>query len=162
MYKPLCCALTVACLALTACATPTPPAPAPPPAQAVSATPPPIPDTGLRHVPPLKGPVTEDFYPPPAKRLGQTGRVLVEFRIKDKGRATAATVAAAEAPPVLQKAAVQMVDSVTFDLSSKDYDASDPRPFHLSFVFCLATCGELKAYPGYEAVTVTGYLMRAP
>src|SRR5215470_124108 len=136
-------------LLLVACATPS--APPQPAAPNVAATPPPIPDTGLRLVPHLKAPMDEDFYPSSAKRSGQTGRVLVEFHIKDDSRATAVTVVAAEAAPVLQQAAVRLVESLTFDLHTKNYDPSDTRPFYMPVEFCLGKCGKLVAYPGYAA-----------
>jgi TonB family protein len=137
------------------CATP-PPQHRPPPAPAAA----PMPATsgaGIREVPHNTAPNDRPWFPPSALQRHLSGRVLVEFQIAPPGKAIAPSVAAADADPLLQKAALDLVSAMRFDLSDPRYDAADPRPFYISVLFCIQSCGDLKAYAGKgrEEIVIT-------
>lgn len=101
-----------------------------------------------------------DFYPPQAKREGLVGRVLVGFQIDQRGKADSARVVGADAAPILQDAALELIKGSTFDVSAPGFDATDPTPFLVTVRFCLPTCGEIVSFPGSEDMTVSGYIVR--
>jgi TonB family protein len=101
-----------------------------------------------------------DPYPEQAKRQSVTGRVLVEFQIGPRGKATSERVLGADAAPVLQSAALELVKRMTFDVSEPGFDLADPTPFRTTVLFCLLNCGALVAFPGTEPLVVTGSPLR--
>jgi TonB family protein len=150
-------AATGACALAAACATP-PTAPGLG-SVPVPATPPD--DLPVRKLPHSKLASTVDWYPAQAKRANLEGRILVEFNIDPSGRAHVLKLAAAQADPMLQAAAVELVRHVAFDISDPNLDAANPAPFRMSVTYCMFPCKDaLVPYAGYENVTVTGYLVR--
>jgi len=147
--KSLQCVLTLAVALGASCASHMPVAPPPPdimsPRAGPTAPPAARPLPGFRPAPDQPG------YPAAALEGRLTGRVLVEFRIDAGGRATDVAVAKAQADPILQQAAVEIITATRFDVHDRNYDASDPRPFYASVQFCMDNyCGEIRPFPGYE------------
>ena len=153
---PRCLAVVALALAalVVACAS-EPAAPPPPAPQATGkdgAAPAPL--QGPRLLLKSIGPI--DFYPPEAKRAGQTGRVLVEYAVDPSGKATAVQVVRAEAPQALQDAALSLVRHALFDVSDPGRNAQ-PAPYYVSVSFCMGACGPLVPFPGYGDITITGH-----
>jgi TonB family protein len=102
------------------------------------------------------------FYPAPARRLSQQGRVLVEFAISPKGRVVDASVTSADPRGVFDDTAISYVRALEFDVPADWESSGGPNHrYHFSFVFlfrpCLDTtpCEELAPLPADRSVTVT-------
>jgi TonB family protein len=101
------------------------------------------------------------FYPNSAKRLDQQGRVLLEFAISAKGRATDLAVTSAEPPGVFDGVVAKYVQALQFEVPS-DWEASGGarRKFHFGFLFLLrpcrdtGPCEELEPFPADQSFTV--------
>jgi TonB family protein len=109
-----------------------------------------------RKLPRFQFPQNIDWYPAKAKKAHDTGRVLVEFGIDGKGKATSLKVLKAEAPRILRNAALNFVTDMTFDVADPAFNVSDPTRFAISVRFCIIDCGTLVGYPGYEDARITG------
>jgi TonB family protein len=110
----------------------------------------------------IKGAPVPDYYPAPAKRLSQEGRVLVAFKISSAGRAVDIRIAAAEPQVVFDGTVTALIRGLEFTVPS-DWEASgrSHREYTFSFVFrlspCLAPCEPLAPFPAdYMPVTITG------
>jgi TonB family protein len=93
-----------------------------------------------------------NLYPERAERKRLQGRVLVEFLITSKGKAAEPRIVQADAHPLLQKAALQVVRGLKFDLPDPDVDISDPTPFRVDVRFCVVSCADYK--PPLRAVEI--------
>lgn len=116
---------------------------------------------------PIKATSDGVFYPPPARRLGQEGRVLVAFKISSAGRVVDLRVAAAEPQGVFDSTATNYVRGWEFAVPT-DWEATGGthREYTVSFVFRLQPCSgrapseKLVPIPAdYQPVTVTGSLI---
>ena len=93
-------------------------------------------------LPHLKTPApTAANYPLRAARLNQEGRVLVEFKISQKGRVSALAVTLAEPSGAFDAAALHYVRDLQFDVPT-DWEASGgmDQSFHFGFIFLLRPC----------------------
>jgi TonB family protein len=120
-------------------------------------------------LPTLPKPITvpclnDDFYPSPAMRLGQEGRVLVEFKISSKGRAVDVRIAAAEPQGVFDRSVIGFMRCMEFAVPT-DWEASGGthHEYTISFVFRLRPCPgsvpreEPVTFPAdYRPIIVTG------
>jgi TonB family protein len=113
---------------------------------------------------PIKGAPPDDFYPAPARRLGQEGRVLVAFKISSAGRVVDMRIAAAEPKGVFDNAATTYMRSREFSVPN-DWEASGGthHEYTISFSFRLSPCpGSVPreqpvTFPAsYQPITVTG------
>jgi len=93
-------------------------------------------------------------YPDLAWREGLTGRVLVEFRLDSRGKAISPKIVAADAARVLQEAALMVLGTITYDVSTPGFDAADPKPLLVTVRFCLPNCGDIPNFPGTEDISV--------
>jgi len=107
-------------------------------------------------VPPITLGITSDPYPTQEKRKKITGRVLVEFQINAEGGSVAPRVVEADADPLLQAAALDIVRNAKFDVSAPSYDSSGKTFYRYGVRFCIFGCGSLAPYPGYEEILVSG------
>jgi len=89
-------------------------------------------------------------YPQVAWFRGLTGRVLIEFQIDQSGRAVSENILGADAAPVLQDAAAQLIRSVQFDTTDPRFNPSDTTPFRETVRFCIGNCGAMRPYPGTD------------
>ena len=99
---------------------------------------------GMEHLelPRLKTPApTAEYYPFRAVQLNQEGRVLVEFKISQKGRVSALAVTLAEPSGAFDAAALHYVHDLQFDVPI-DWEASGgmDQSFHFGFIFLLRPC----------------------
>jgi TonB family protein len=93
-------------------------------------------------LPHLKTPApTAAYYPFRAVRQNQEGRVLVEFKISQKGRVSALAVTLAEPSGAFDAAALHYMHDLQFDVPI-DWAASGGtnRSFHFGFIFLLRPC----------------------
>jgi TonB family protein len=106
----------------------------------------------------------DSWYPAPAQRLGQQGRVLVEFKISSKGRVVDLRIASAEPQGVFDSTVKKYMRALEFDVPG-DWEASGGtnHKFHFGFVFRLQSCPgavsrvEPVPFPAdYRHITVTG------
>jgi TonB family protein len=142
-------ALGIAVLA-AACATHAPPATVPGPTAAPAILPP------IAHkLPRAKFDANHDWYPAEAKRRNLTGRVLVAFKISADGRPKDVRIARPEADPILQSAALALVQGSRFDVTDPGYDPQDATPFGLSIRYCLEKCGTLVRFEGMRNTTTS-------
>jgi TonB family protein len=100
-------------------------------------------------------PIREDRYPPASRRLGEEGRVLIEFNLDKLRRAFAPRISQSEASPRLDEAARMVIKNLQFDPS----DHRQPPPtytYRVTVIFCLQPghCDELMPFPGTEPVFV--------
>lgn len=103
------------------------------------------------------------YYPEPARRLNQQGRVLVEFQISRKGRAVDATIVSAEPQKVFDRVVTEYMRAVEYSVPG-DWEASggSHHKYRISFVFLLRPCREGEpceepaGFPADTSVTVTG------
>lgn len=93
-------------------------------------------------------------YPDQAWREGLTGRVLVEFRLNSSGKAISPRVVAADAAQVLQEAALVVLGTITYDISTPGFDPADPKPLLVTVRFCLPNCGDIPNFLGTEDMSV--------
>lgn len=105
-------------------------------------------------LPKLK-PIPAARYPPAAARLGEEGRVLVEFNLDKQRQPFGLRIAASDGSVRLEKGAERLIKSLPFDPS----DRSKPRPTHtyrVTAIFCLRPghCDDLAPFPGTEAIVV--------
>jgi TonB family protein len=115
-------------------------------------------------LPTLKSPhsVVGLFYPERAVRLGQQGRVLVEFAISPKGRPVDVAVTAAEPQGVFNDTVTSYIRALQFDVPT-DWEASGAArvKYHISFVFLLRPCREgvpcddIVQFPADSSVMIT-------
>lgn len=104
------------------------------------------------------------WFPPPALRLGMTGRVLVQFAINGAGTAESERVIGADASKFLQDSALKLIGDIKFNVASGDFNASDTVPFRVSLVYCIVeargpaapNCGGAVPFPGTESLVITG------
>jgi TonB family protein len=93
-------------------------------------------------LPHLKTPApTAAYYPFRAVQLNQEGRVLVEFKISQKGRVSELAVTLAEPSHAFDAAALHYVHDLQFDVPI-DWEASGGtnQSFHFGFIFLLRPC----------------------
>jgi TonB family protein len=110
----------------------------------------------LRKLPRAHFDMRNDPYPEQGKRQHLEGRVLVEFQLDPSGKAVSLKVVQAEAAPILEAAALNVVRRTKFDVSSPSFNAADPTPFRVTVRFCLMSCGSITPFPGSEDVAITG------
>ena len=101
-------------------------------------------------------PISADRYPPASRRLGEEGRVLVEFNLDKHGRALAPRVIRSEASARLDTAALRVIENLPIDPT----DHHKPMPsdlFRVTVLFCLTAghCAELVPFANTEPVRVT-------
>jgi TonB family protein len=95
-----------------------------------------------RELPHLKTPApTAGNYPFRAVRLNEEGRVLVEFKISQKGRVNVLAVTLAEPAGAFDDAALNYVHGLEFDVPA-DWGRSGGanQSFHFGFIFLLRPC----------------------
>ena len=112
----------------------------------------------------IKGPPSGgfDFYPLPARRLSQEGRVVVAFTISSDGHVVDARVADADPKGVFDKSAITYVRGTVFSVPS-GWDASEGshHEYTMSFVYRIQPCPgtvpvELPPFPAdYKPIIVT-------
>jgi TonB family protein len=108
----------------------------------------------------------DEFYPTPARRLGQTGRVLMAFKISSAGRAVDTRVAESEPKGAFESTATKYVQSLQFAVPA-DWDASGGthHEYTISFAFRLSACGSVPreepvTFPAdYQPITITGSMI---
>ena len=91
-------------------------------------------------------------------RPGVAGRphwsCAVEFRLDSRGKAISPKIVAADAARVLQEAALMVLGTITYDVSTPGFDAADPKPLLVTVRFCLPNCGDIPNFPGTEDISV--------
>jgi TonB family protein len=106
---------------------------------------------------PKMQPVPQDRYPPASRRLGEEGRVLVEFHLDEHRQPITLTISEAEGSARLNVAAMRVIKALQFDPS--DRSTSHPKyTYRVTVIFCLqpGNCDQISAYPDTEAVFVKG------
>jgi TonB family protein len=98
-------------------------------------------------LPHLKTPApTAGNYPLRAVRLNQEGRVLVEFKISQKGRVSALAVTMAEPAGAFDAAALHYVHDLEFDVPTNwATSGGTNHSFHFGFIFLLRPCQSIGA-----------------
>jgi TonB family protein len=113
---------------------------------------------------PIKATSDGAFYPSPARRLGQEGRVLVAFKISSAGRVLDVRVTAAEPHGVFDNSVTTYIRSWEFAVPA-DWEASGGthHEYTISFVFRLQPCHgtspreESAPFPAdYQPIIITG------
>ncbi len=97
-----------------------------------------------------------DPYPEQGKRRHLEGRVLVEFGLDQSGKPVSVSILQAEADRVLQTGALNLLEKIRFDMSTPGFDATDHRPFRLTFKFGLPDFTRFATYPGSMEFTISG------
>ena len=80
------------------------------------------------------------------KRQRLEGRVLASFHLDSNGKVTSVQFLRAEAPPVIETAACNLLHNLPFDLSSPGVDVGDPRPLLVTVRFCISNCTRVATY----------------
>ena len=97
---------------------------------------------GLPKLPPYG----EEYYPRPSRRIGEEGRVLVEFHLDQNGQLTAQPTVSRpfwwEANARLEEAALKLVKTLPPRLASSDHFKPDPtRTYRVTIIYCLDSPG---------------------
>lgn len=121
-------------------------------------------------------PVTEDYYPAASKRLGEEGRVLVEFRLDEHRRPFDVAVRGSDIhAPRLNEGAVKAIKSLRFDPA--DRTRINPKHvYRVTIIYCLnltsarsdnaspATeidpCAALAPFPDTQAIKIIATRLR--
>jgi TonB family protein len=99
------------------------------------------------------------YYPDQAKRLEAQGRILLGFKINDRGRTTGISIESAEASKILSDSAVAILKELVFELPAAPASAvSGSQQYRMSFVFELTPCGHLQHFdvPEDARISVCG------
>jgi TonB family protein len=96
------------------------------------------------------------YYPDQAKRLEVQGRILLGFRINDRGRAKQISIESAEASKLLSDSAVAILKELVFEQPAPA--ASGSEQYRMSVVFELEPCGGLQHFdvPKDARISVCG------
>lgn len=100
-------------------------------------------------------PVTDDYYPPVSRRLGEQGRVLVEFRLNRLRQPLDLTIPEADPSLRLKDGAMKVVMGLHFDPSDKT-KPNEKHTYRVTVIFCLGSddCNGAPSFPGTESVIV--------
>ena len=117
-------------------------------------------------------PVTGKMYPAASRRLGEEGRVLVEFHLDERRRPRGVTILQQDPKKVswangegrLGDAAIRaMYEGIYFDPS--DHTKPDPKhAYRVTIIFCLEPghCGTLSPFPGTDSIVVKSQPVQSP
>jgi TonB family protein len=101
-------------------------------------------------------PLTEADYPPVSKRLGEEGRVLVEFHLNEQRQPFDLAIPEANDSYRLKNGALKVVRGLKFDPSDKSRP-NRKQTYRVTVVFCFSPdCKGAGPFPGTEAVMVRG------
>jgi TonB family protein len=99
---------------------------------------------------------SNDWYPPASRRLGEEGRVLVEFHLGPRWRPQDVTILQSDPAGRLSEGARKVVvGALRVDTSER---IKPMRKYRLTVIFCLqpGNCDNFAAFPGTESVIVKG------
>jgi TonB family protein len=99
-----------------------------------------------------------DPYPDEARRDSLVGRVLVAFQIDPHGQAVSEKVLAADAAPILQRGALNLIRRLKFDVSGPDTGST--APYYATVRFCLPSCRDVPVFSGTEDIMISGSPLR--
>lgn len=100
-------------------------------------------------------PISEDRYPPASRRLGEEGRVLIEFNLDGHRRTVAPRVTKSAGGARLDVAALRLIQDLPFDPSDHQKPSSG-LTYRVTVIFCLKPghCDDLVPFPGTEPMLV--------
>ena len=111
-------------------------------------------------------PISDDSYPPYSRRLGEEGRVLVEFHLDTRRRPFDVIIRRTDPKPYpeyhqelarsrLNEGAMRVVRSLPFVESDKTKPNSK-HAYRATIIFCLqpGDCDAMVPFPGTEAIMV--------
>jgi TonB family protein len=108
--------------------------------------------------------VSDDYYPPASRRLGEEGRVLVEFHLDEQRKPRDVTILPApwtdeyNGGVRLAEGAARAIKDLQFVQS----DRTKPnlkRPYRVTVIFCLdpgGHCGDIVPFPRTTLIMVKG------
>jgi TonB family protein len=102
-----------------------------------------------------------DYYPPASARLGEEGRVLLEFQVNETFRPGGVAIREPDPSPRLNEGARRLINTLVFDRS----DPIKPKPgitYHATIIFCLQPghCDRIVPFPNTVIIVVMGVRLR--
>lgn len=103
--------------------------------------------------------ISNDWYPPASRRLGEEGRVLVEFHLGQRWSPQDVTILQSDPTTnggrLSEGARKVVVGALRVDTSER---IKPTRKYRLTVIFCLqpGNCDSFVAFPGTESVIVKG------
>ena len=98
--------------------------------------------------------INDTEYPAQARRLGQQGRLLVEFRITNSGKLSDPRVVIAVPSGMFEQATLRILRSISFEVPRTwSADGNDQFIFRSNIIFLLHTCGPQGPLPELTPLT---------